>query len=158
MNQRLTILYTFLVLALTTIVNAQESSELNSVAISTEWKSLLSQDDIQVEYKVQKCSNLNGRDQVLVLFRFTNSSTAESKKMSWSVKEFRDGVCTNCSSIDIEQQHSLLLEPGEVVEADGTSKTDNRVYVFSHFMKLVPGMTHQKLTDFEFINLNIENQ
>jgi hypothetical protein len=120
---------------------------------------LTSIDGIQVEYKIQECNNQNVRNQILVLFRFKNTSETEIKTFNWSVKEFRNGVCSNCDVLDTQEfQRSLTLSPGEILEGDGTSKMDKRVYVFCHFIDLVPGMSNQKLTDFEFVNMQVINQ
>lgn len=138
---------------------AQESAEPTPIAISDDWETLLTQDNIQVEYKVQECNNLNVRNQVLVLFRYTNISDTHIKTFNWSVKEFRNDVCSNCDFLESQEfTRSLTLSPGETIEGDGTSKMDKRVYLFCHFIELVPGMSNQTLTDFEFVNMEVINQ
>jgi hypothetical protein len=158
MERRLTILSTLFVLAFVFSGFAQDSEEYEPIAISDEWKSLLTQDEIQVEYKVQECNNLNVRNQVLVLLRYTNTSQSVIKTFNWSVKEFRNDLCSNCNSLDSQEfMRSLTLSPGETLEGDGTSKMDKRVYLFCHFIELVPGMSNQTLTDFEFVNMEVIN-
>ncbi len=148
-----------MVLALAMVSHAQESAEPQPLPISDDWSILLTQNDIQVEYKVQECNNLNVRNQVLVLFRYTNTSDTEIKTFNWAVKEFRNDVCYNCASLDSQEfTRSLTLSPGETLEGDGTSKMDKRVYLFCHFIELVPGMSNQTLTDFEFVNMEVINQ
>jgi len=126
------------------------------IEIVDPWQTVLNQDGVLIEYKVQECNNLNVKNQVLVLFRFTNESSA-MKTLHWSVKEFRNGDCTNCDRLEAQEFiHSMTMSPGQVIEGDGTSKMDKRIYLFSHFIELVPGMTNQTLTDFEFVNLNVQ--
>jgi len=138
---------------------AQESTEYTPLPISDEWKPLLMNNEIQIEYKVQECNNLNVRNQVLVLFRFTNTSEDQIKTFNWAVKEFRNDACYNCDYIESQEfTRSLTLSPGESHEGDGTSKMDKRVYLFCHFIDRVPGMSNQTLTDFEFVNMEVINQ
>ena len=159
MNRRLTVISTLVVLIISVISNAQEGVEHNLLPISDEWKSLVTEDEIQVEYKVQECNNLNVKNQVLVLFRFTNTSDSQIKTFNWAVEEYRNGKCYNCDFLESQEfTRSLTLSPGEVLEGDGTSKMDKRVYLFCHFIELVPGMSNQTLTDFTFVNMEVINQ
>lgn len=142
--------------ALSTSATANATTLNAPIEISYEWTELFTRDGVKVEYKYQVCENATVSNQVLVLFRFTNT-TNEIKSLSWSTKEFRNDICTNCHKIDRpEYERTVVLSPGEVLEGDGTSKLDNRVYIFSHFINLVPGMSDQKLTDFEFVNVNVQ--
>lgn len=137
------------------------AEEINSpypIEIVDIWQTVLVYDGITIEYKVQEFNNLNVKNQVLVLFRFKNESS-DIKTLQWSTKEFRHDECVNCDRIgDDEFLHSLTLSPGEIWEGDGTSKMDKRVYLFSHFIELVPGMTNHPLTDFEFVNVSVQTQ
>lgn len=158
MKRRLTILGIMLVSVCSLHAYPTVTEEPNTIEITEKWTALMTLDGIEVEYKFQECNNQTVRNQVLVLFRFKNTSAIQSKTINWSVKEFRNDVCTNCAQLEAQEvQRSLTLSPGEIVEGDGTSKADNRVYLFSHFIKLVPGMTDQKLTHFEFHNVTVEN-
>ncbi len=159
MKRRLIILSA--ALALTFFMHAQpnESVDYDPIEITDEWTSLISENGIEVEYKVQECNNQNVRNQVLVLFQFKNTSATEIKTFNWAVKEYRNDVCINCDRLETQEfQRSLTLSPGEVLEGDGTSKMDKRVYLFCHFIDLVPGMSNQTLTDFEFVNMDVINQ
>lgn len=136
-----------------------ESIPQNSIEISDVWDLLVEKDGIEVSYKVQECGNQELRPQVLVLFRIENTSGTEIKTFNWAVKEFRNGACTNCDALESQEfQQSVTLSPGEILEGDGTSKADKRVYLFGQFIHLVPGMSNQKLTDFEFVNVEVINQ
>jgi len=125
-------------------------------AISQEiWKSLSNYSGVEVSYTYKLCSP-NDREQTLVLFRFTNT-TDQTLQMFWSRKEFRNNICYNCDVLnDSEHKFEIILSPGETVESDGTSLVNNALYVFSHFQKLVPGMSDSKLTSFEFVNVLVE--
>jgi hypothetical protein len=126
--------------------------------ITSHWIHLFLKDGIRVEYKVTECQNSTVNNQVLVLFRFTNTSSTEIKTMRWNVKQYRNDSCSNCDRIGSREfQRSVTLSPGEILEGDGTSKMDKRVYIFAHFIELVPGMSEQRLTDFEFVDVSIEN-
>ncbi len=146
-------------LAFSMYAHPVENVEHEPIEITDEWTALISLDGIEVEYKVQECNNKNVRNQVLVLFRFKNTSATEIKTFNWAVKEFRNDVCTNCDRLETQEfQRSLTLSPGEVLEGDGSSKMDKRVYLFCHFIELVPGMSNQTLTDYEFVNMEVINQ
>ena len=76
--------------------------------------------------------------------------------MTWSVKEWRNGDCTNCYDIGShEYERQIILTPGEVLFGDGTTKEDRNVYIFSSFINLIKGMRDTKLTAFEFVNVNV---
>ncbi|MCR9172810.1 MAG: hypothetical protein NXI10_09975 [bacterium] len=157
--KRLVVLGVALAMATSIHAHPTESVDHDPIEITDDWTALISLDGIEVEYKVQECNNQNVRNQVLVLFRFKNTSETEIKTFNWAVKEFRNDVCTNCNRLETQEfKRSLTLSPGEIVEGDGTSKMDKRVYVFSHFIELVPGMSNQTLTDFEFMNMEVINQ
>lgn len=159
MKELLGITCTVILLAISPIAIAKQSSDAYPIEISDDWNIVLEKDGVKVEYKVQECNNPQVNNQVLVLFRFTNTTSDQVKTIYWSAKEFRNGNCANCDRIDAQEfVHSLTLSPEEVVEGDGSNKLDKRVYLFSHFIKLVPGMSEQTLTDFEFVNVNVESQ
>jgi len=136
-----------------------ESAPQNSIEISDVWSPVVEKDGIEVSYKVQECETEELRAQVLVLFRIENTSDTEIKTFNWSVKEYRNGACTNCNALESQEfQRSVTLSPGEILEGDGASKSDKRVYLFGQFINLVPGMSNQKLTDFEFVQMEVINQ
>lgn len=111
--------------------------------------------NVDIEYKYQICEFQKVKNQVLVLFRYTNTGDV-SQSLSWTTKEFRNGECSNCLFIDsYEYRRELTIEPGQVIFGDGTSKEDKTLYLFSNFIKLYPGMTDQKLTGFEFIDVDV---
>lgn len=111
---------------------------------------------IKVEFKALECNNAKVKNQVLVVFRYTNTTNKELD-MTWSIKEWRNEECSNCYDIDShEYARAVRLSPGEVIEGDGTTKENKNVYVFSNFINLIKGMSDQKLTAFEFVNVNIE--
>ena len=108
---------------------------------------------IKIEYKFTECTPDNGREQLLVLFRYTNT-TLDKVELTWKSEKWRNNICVNCNSTSNEHNRSLTLEPNEVVEADGSTKRIKTNYIFGNFIKLVPGMTKQQLTDFKFQNLS----
>ena len=119
-----------------------------------EWDNLSNFDGIEVVYSYQTVTP-NGREEVLVLFRFTNTNST-AKELSWIVKEYRNNNCYNCDQLDDnEYAHSIQLQPGETEQADGLSKQNKALYIFSHFVKRVPGMTDTHISDFEFINVTV---
>lgn len=121
-----------------------------------EWQEYTTIADVRIEFKRQLCIPKNDREQNLILFRYTNLSN-DVKTVSWVVKIWRNDVCANCNSItNAEHAHTLTLEPNQIIEGDGSSKSDKTVYIFDNFTKLVPGMQDQRLTNFELINLNVK--
>lgn len=122
---------------------------------TTDWKLYSLQNGVRIEYKFVTCEFEKVKNQVLVVFRYTNNGVNKIE-MSWKTKVFRNNECENCSRMDNpEYAHVIQLESGESLEGDGTSKENKDVYLFSHFIKLVPGMSVQKLTDFEFVNVSV---
>lgn len=129
---------------------------LVNVQPTDQWQEYTTIDDVRIEYKRQLCTPDGGREQNLILFRYTNLSS-EVKTVSWIVKIWRNDYCVNCNSIsNPEYAHSITLQPNQIVEADGASKSDKSIYIFDNFIKLVPGMQDQRLTDFELTDLIVE--
>jgi hypothetical protein len=120
-----------------------------------EWTEYITIDGIRIEYKFVECNNDVVNNQILVLLKYTNT-TNETRELSWFTKVFRDGDCVNCHRIgSAEHEHTLKLVPNEVVAGDSHKRNDRRLYIFSNFIELSPGMSNQRLTDFEMINLNV---
>ncbi|MDG1334405.1 MAG: hypothetical protein P8P74_18875 [Crocinitomicaceae bacterium] len=139
----------------TPIASFDAISPIN-VEPTEEWQEYATVDDVRIEYKRKKCSPGTEREQNLILFRYTNLSN-DVKTVSWIVKIWRNDYCVNCNAIaNPEYGHTITLQPNEALEADGTTKTDKRIYIFDNFIKLVPGMQEQRLTNFELFDLNVE--
>ncbi|MDB4534518.1 hypothetical protein N9242_06560 [Vicingaceae bacterium] len=117
------------------------------------WTDYQTFEGIRIEYKYTLCTPDNGREQVLVLFRYTNT-TQDKVELTWKSEKWRNNICVNCNSTSPEHNRSLTLEPNEVFEADGSTKRIKQHYIFSNFSTLVPGMTDQHLTDFKFQNIS----
>lgn len=129
--------------------------EIDDITFSEEWTEYTTLNGVKIEYRMKQCEGPKMPAQNLLLFRFTNTTDKEVT-VTWKSKEFRNGECWNCDHIDNpEYAHSITLNAGEVVEGDGKSKDNKNVYVFGNFIKLVPGMTEQTLTNFEFTDLSV---
>ena len=125
------------------------------IEVTYEWQELKTVDGIKIEYKYQAFESGTFRNSLLVLFRFTNMSTG-SKSMTWVTKEFRNEICSNCDRLDNpEYSRTISLTPGEVFEGKALDASKTEEYLFSNFIKLVPGMSNQRLTDFDFVNVNV---
>lgn len=123
---------------------------------SEEWQEYTTIENVKIEFRRQLCTPQNDREQSLVLLRFTNLSD-EVVTLSWVVEMWRNDECVNCDRLsNPENARTLTLQPNEVLEGDGSTKSDKRVYIFDHFAKLVPGMEDQRLTHFELKNLKVE--
>ena len=121
-----------------------------------EWQEYTTIDDVRIEFKRKRCVPTGDREQNLILFRYTNLSN-DVKTISWVFKIWRNDHCVNCTSIsNPEYAHSITLQSNQVIEADGTTKSDKRIYIFDNFIKRVPGMQEQRLTNFELMDLNVE--
>ena len=120
---------------------------------SKTWAEYQTFEGVKIEYKFTKCTPDNGREQILVLFRYTNTSQ-DKVELTWKSEKWRNNICVNCNSTSPEHNRSLTLEPNEIVEADGSTKRIKYNYIFGNFVNLVPGMTKQQLTDFKFQNLS----
>lgn len=127
-----------------------------NIEATAEWQEYTTIDNIKIEFKRKRCVPGSDREQNLILFRYTNLSN-EVKTLSWVTKIWRNDICVNCNSItNPEYAHTITLQGNQVIEADGSSKTDKSIYIFDNFITLVPGMQEQRLTDFELIDLNVE--
>lgn len=129
------------------------SSLMNGIEISDEWTEYTTIDGVKIEYKMALCSGKKMRAQNLLLFKFTNT-TNKALSISWVTKEFRNSECWNCEQLyDGDFSHTLELDAAEIIEGDGTNKDNKETYIFGNFIKLVPGMTEQTLTNFELMDL-----
>jgi hypothetical protein len=126
---------------------------LSQVKPNKTWTEHTTFQGIKIEYKFAECNPDEGRKQILVLFRYTNT-TQDKVELTWKAEKWRNNICVNCTSTSNEHLRTLILEPNEVVEADGSTKRIKSNYIFSNFSKLIPGMTKQLLTDFKFQNLS----
>lgn len=127
-----------------------------NIEITEEWQEYTTIDDVRIEYRRKLCTPNNGREQNLILFRYTNLSN-EVKTLSWVTKVWRNDFCVTCNSLtNPENAHSITLQPNEIIEADGSTALDTDIYIFDNFIKLVPGMQDQRLTNFELIDLNVQ--
>ena len=118
---------------------------------STTWTDYQTIEGVKIEYKFTQCTPDNGREQVLVLFRYTNT-TQDKIELTWKSEKWRDNICVNCNSSSTEHNRFIVLNPYEIIEATGSTKTIKSHYIFANFTVLVPGMTKQQLTDFKFQN------
>ena len=147
----------FVLMALLAPQNVSASPLVNpsDIEIVYDWQEYKTIDGIKIEYKYQAFETGTFRNQLLILFRFSNE-TSESKTITWATEEYRNGVCANCSRIDDpEYTRSVTLSPGQVLEGTASDVTKTEEYLFSNFINLVPGMSNQRLTDFNFVNVNI---
>ncbi len=121
-----------------------------------EWQVYTILNDVRIEFKRKTCTPIHDREQNLILFRYTNLSS-DTKTISWSTKIWRDDFCVNCERIEnSEHAFSITLTPGQVLEGDGSTKAIKSLYIFDNFVTLIPGMTDDRLTDFELVNLIVE--
>lgn len=140
----------------TTITLSDPIIPQGNIEPTEEWQEYTTIDDVRIEFKRQRCIPENDREQNLILFRYTNLSN-DVKTLSWVTKIWRNDFCVNCNSItNPEYSHTITLQPNQIIEADGSSKTDKSIYIFDNFTKLVPGMQEQRLTNFELIDLNVK--
>lgn len=147
-------LFAVMVLIACNTVSASTLEKPLEIEVTYEWHELKTVDGIKIEYKYQAFESGTFRNSLIVLFKFTNTST-ESILMTWTIKEFRNTICTNCERLDdLEISRAITLTPGEVLEGKGLEASKTEEYLFSNFIKLVPGMSNQRLTDFEFVNIN----
>ncbi|MDG1333906.1 MAG: hypothetical protein P8P74_16330 [Crocinitomicaceae bacterium] len=127
------------------------------IEMPDEWTEYTTIDGVKIEYKMKQCGGDDSkmRAQNLLLFKFTNT-TDQELTISWVTQEFRNGECWNCEQMyDGDFNHTLTLAAGEVMEGDGTTKENKEVYIFGNFIKLIPGMLEQTLTNFELVDLTV---
>jgi hypothetical protein len=128
---------------------------IDGIEISENWTEYTTVDGIKIEYKMTLCESEKMRAQNLLLFRFTNT-TDQEVTVSWRAKEFRNGECWNCANLyDEEYMNSLTLSAGQSIEGQGASTENRGLNIFGNFVKLVPGMTDQSLTNFELVDLTV---
>lgn len=127
-------------------------TSLNLLA-QEDWKPLFEEQNLKAEIQYTPCYSVNVNNQELLLFRFTNTSN-EVRTYTWRVKVWRNDICTNCDKIDSDEfLRTITLSPGESISGDCLSKENNALYIFGRFIELVPGMSEQSLTNYEFIEL-----
>ena len=144
-------LLTVFAVAMISFISASQTSDNGS---PENWTHYANYNGVDVEYKYQEGTTGTAKNEVLVLFRFTNT-TSDSQSLTWSTKHYRDGDCYNCVNIaSHEYAHDIILAPGEVIEADIDNLDDKDLYLFSQFIVLAKGMPSSKLTSFEFTSVN----
>lgn len=110
-------------------------------------------DGITIEYRFEDCTYGRLDRQSVIFFQFTNT-TNQTKTFEWFLEMWYDDACKNCHKQDSpEFENILTLKPGEVIAGSPDNTGDRSLYVFSHWARLVPGMTETKLTKFKFINM-----
>lgn len=123
---------------------------------SEDWKPFMSMDGVQIDYCMRVCNPDGKRDKNLLLFKISNQTT-QNKTISWTTKMWRNDQCANCTTINSpEFSHQLSLGPNEVIEGTGSLDEDRALHVFGNFIKLVPGMSEQRLTNVELLNVTVE--
>ncbi len=139
---------------MTLVVSLIAVSQTSQNEFPEVWTHYANYNGVNVEYKYQECNSGTAKNQILVLFKFTNT-TSDNRSLSWSTKHYRDGDCYNCANIgSYEYAHDISLAPGEVIEADIENLDNKDLYLFSQFIVLAKGMPSSKLTSFEFTNVN----
>ncbi len=129
--------------------------QVDDIVLSEDWTEYTTLSGVKIEYRMKLCESETMRAQNLLLFRFTNT-TDQEVTVSWRSKEFRNGECWNCANLyNEEYMQSLTLSAGQSIEGQGNSKEDKELYIFGNFVKLVPGMTDQSLTNFELVELTV---
>ena len=132
---------------------SKETLREASFEITSEWQEYATVDGVRIEFRMKTCTVRSNREESLVLFRYTNTTNL-AKTISWKTKIWRNGICSNCDKINRpEYAHKISLEANEVIEADGTSKENSALYIFGNYIKHVQGMSNQRLTNFELIEL-----
>ena len=118
------------------------------------WTKHLTYEGVQIEYKYAPCSSDKVKNQVLVLFKFINT-TSDKVVLSWNEERWVNDICTNCNNISSQENtQTITLNPQEILEGDCSTKEFKERYIFSNFIKLSPGMSKKRLTDFKFRNLS----
>jgi hypothetical protein len=136
-------------------VPAPPATVKDGIEVSENWTEYKTVDGVKIEYKMTRCETKEMRAQNRLLFKFTNT-TDQALTISWVSKEFRNDQCWNCTRIENpEYAHSLTLAPGEVLEGDTFSKSNKALSIFGNYVNHVPGMSNQRLTNFELIDLSV---
>lgn len=140
--------------AIKLLITALFIQVVNLSFAQTDWKLFQEEEGLRIEVKDVECNTENVSNQRLVLLRFTNT-TSEKRQFTWKVEVWRNDICMNCHKINSgEYTREVVLEPGESIEGTCDSKDNKALYIFGHFIELVPGMTEQHLTAFHFIDLS----
>jgi hypothetical protein len=136
-------------LIITTVLNGFGQVKLNKT-----WTNFINYEGIHVEYKFAPCSTQKVNNQILVLFKFVNT-TNDKVALTWSEERWVNNICSNCNNIDSEENtRSTILDPNQTIEGDCSTKEFKDRYIFSQFIKLSPGMSKNRITDFKFRNLS----
>jgi hypothetical protein len=144
------------------IGTAQEASEEETdhpepieLDRTSSWKSLKSQDGVEVEYKYSEChddKNDIHKENVLLRFENTNSN---SVKVSWDHLLWYDGTCKTCGGSN-EYRFQLELDAKEVRKGDCDLGTPQKVQVFSRFLNPGNGRPDTELSGIQLADLRVE--
>ena len=130
---------------------------LNDVERVQDWTVYRELPAVKIEYKFEACdshSDMGYNNTNVILLRFTNL-TKNKIQVSWANELHFDGECVNCDKLeDPEYKNVLILKSKEVKEGDCFNR-DRTVTIAADFIKLYPGMSGTKLTDFSLANLEV---
>jgi hypothetical protein len=111
---------------------------------------------IKIEYRFQECDSQEPgmfKNMNVVFFRFTNN-TSNKLELTWSTELYFDESCVNCDKIERDEYaHSVKLDANQIIEGNCTTKSQTDLYINANFIKLSPGMSGTKLTNFNLVNL-----
>ena len=128
----------------------------DNIEITDVWTEYRTFGGIKIEYRFQECDSQEPgmfKNMNVVFFRFSNN-TSNKLELTWSTELFFDGSCVNCDKIERDEYaNSIKLDANQVVEGDCSSIAEFDLYIKANFIKLSPGMSGTKLTNFNLVNL-----
>lgn len=133
--------------------NAQgKSAETKLDRTVREWKSMKSDDLVNIEYRFADCDPTIGFNKEIVQLQFTNK-TDQKVELSWHIYMYYNGVCKTCDYPQ-EYVYTLTLDPHQSVSGDCSLESDSRLTIFSRFID--QGYKgNQMLTNFDLHDLTI---
>ncbi|PLW96768.1 MAG: hypothetical protein C0593_10545 [Marinilabiliales bacterium] len=132
--------YLFMVVFLVFVISikgftqTEQSGKTVNIDLSkdnAEWVLYESLEGVDVYYKIKECLlSTSSTPQLFVLFKIENTNDTEQYHIIWDIRTYYGGICSNCESNSYEDSVNLILNPGEVIEADESLPKTNSLGAF----------------------------
>ena len=147
-------LYSLILLGLITAfcsTNALAQGKETAKELSTsEWKSLITHDNVSVDYRFTNCDLERGMDAQLVLLRINNKNN-DDVTVEWDLELFYNDVCKTCGYD--EYHRTYTLKANSSIEGQCTVYDTDQLTL--HVKYLVEAYAKEVLTNFKLANVKV---
>lgn len=118
---------------------------------NTGWKTIYSENGIEISYKLDDCNLEQGFKQRWYLVRVKNNS-AKIKKVEWDVNSYNENnKCTTCDG-SAEHHRVLKIDANGTLEGSCTLQCRNELKIVA---KLLDAASKSEVTDLKLVNITV---